>query len=231
MEGEGTLQVTLHYRGCNYFNNMDNAIDELHHYFVHWNRRKPVAEQVIPRISGEETEYGIRISMQRPDEERAWVWHYHMPGILQMNTSDTDQSVHWRVPVDDETHLIPTTTFVPTGSEPRRRSADEDPAEASRKIAEVAEEIRAGRLTIDDIELGGSYFPIGDEVTQVGQGLIADRQQERLGSSDAALILFRNLWRRELRALAEGRPLTRWTQPSEPLLATPRFEPIVGVAG
>ncbi|HZT07410.1 MAG TPA: Rieske 2Fe-2S domain-containing protein [Chloroflexota bacterium] len=227
LEGEGELQVTLHVRGCNYFNNMDNAIDELHHYFVHWNRRRPVGEQIIPRISGEETEYGVRITMTRPDLQRSWVWHYHMPGILQMNTSDTDQSIHWRVPIDDASHLIPTTTFTPKGAERHRREAgDEDPIAASQKIAEVAAEIRAGRMSIDDLDLRDNYFPIGDEVTQVGQGVIADRQQERLGSSDAALIVFRRLWQRELRALAEGRPLKQWTQPTEPLLATPRFETI-----
>lgn len=230
MESEGELQPTLHYRGCNYFNNMDNAIDELHHYFVHWNRRRPVAEQVIPRISGEETEYGIRISMRRPDEDRAWVWHYHMPGILQMNTSDTDQSVHWRVPVDDESHIIPTCTLTPPGGRRLRQEPGEaDPVEVSRKIAEVGQAIRAGRLTIEDIDLGGgSYFPIGDDVTQLGQGIIADRQHERLGSSDAALILFRNIWKRELRALADGRPLTEWKHPAGELLATPRFETIPG---
>jgi 5,5'-dehydrodivanillate O-demethylase len=188
-----------------------------------------VAEQVIPRISGEETEYGVRITLKRPDEERAWTWHYHMPGILQMNTSDTDQSMHWRVPVDDESHIIPTCTLTPPGGGRRRgEPGEEDPIEVSRKIAEVGRAIRAGRLTIDDIELGGSYFPIGDDVTQLGQGLIADRQHERLGSSDAALILFRNIWKRELRALAEGRPLKEWKHPAGELLATPRFETIPG---
>ena len=230
MEAEGELQVTLHYRDCNYFNNMDNAVDELHHYFVHWNRRVPVPEQVIPRISASETEYGLRIALQRPDQGREWVWHFHMPSTLQMNTSDTDQSVHWRVPVDDEHHLIPTATLTPPGGARRGAASEEhDPAEVSKQIAEVGQAIRAGKLTIEDIDLrGGSYFPVGDDVTQLGQGVIAERQQERLGSSDAAVILLRNLWRRELRALAEGRPLKEWRQPAEPLLATPRFETIPG---
>ena len=45
----------------------------------------------------------------------------------------------------------------------------------------------------------------------MGQGVIADRTQERLGRTDTAIILLRKLWTRELRALAEGRPLTAWT--------------------
>lgn len=59
-------------------------------------------------------------------------------------------------------------------------------------------------------------------MTQVGQGVIADRQHERLGRSDAALILMRTIWQRELRALAEGRPLKQWTHPAEELVTEVR---------
>jgi 5,5'-dehydrodivanillate O-demethylase len=47
-----------------------------------------------------------------------------------------------------------------------------------------------------------------------GQGIIADRTRERLGRSDAVVILFRKLWARELRALAEGHPLKQWQRPA-----------------
>jgi 5,5'-dehydrodivanillate O-demethylase len=49
--------------------------------------------------------------------------------------------------------------------------------------------------------------------------VFADRQHERLGRSDTALILYRKLWAREMRALAEGRPLKQWRRP-ERLFAT-----------
>ena len=78
-------------------------------------------------------------------------------------------------------------------------------------------------MTVEDVALEDAYFPIGDDVTQLGQGAIADREHERLGTSDAGVILLRNLWRRELRALAEGRPLTEWKELAEPQLATARF--------
>jgi len=54
-----------------------------------------------------------------------------------------------------------------------------------------------------------------DYVSQVGQGSIADRNQEHLGRSDLGIILFRKIWERELRALAEGRPLKKWLLPQE----------------
>jgi 5,5'-dehydrodivanillate O-demethylase len=54
-----------------------------------------------------------------------------------------------------------------------------------------------------------------DYVAQVGQGSRADRAREHLGRSDIGVILFRRIWERELRALAEGRPLRKWVLPQD----------------
>ena len=56
-----------------------------------------------------------------------------------------------------------------------------------------------------------------DYVAQVGQGAIVDRARERLGQSDAGIILLRKIFLRELNALRSGHPLKRWVQRSEPL--------------
>jgi 5,5'-dehydrodivanillate O-demethylase len=225
IEEAGELEVSIHARGCNYFNNMDNAVDELHHFFVHWNRRLPVRDQVIPRITSEETDYGLRITLTRPDEDRTWAWHFFMPGTLLLNMTGGYQSLHWRVPIDDESHLIPTTSLIPAGTARRRAEwrEEDDPVALSEQISDTGRAIRAGRMTLEEISLEDAYFPIGDDVTQLGQGAIADRDHERLGTSDTGVILLRNLWRRELRALAEGRPLTAWKELAEPQLATARF--------
>ena len=135
LEADGELEVTLHHRDCNYFNNMENAVDELHHFFVHWNRRAPVGEQVIPHIKAEETEYGLRITLTRPDEDRTWAWHFYMPGTLLLNMTGGYQSLHWRVPIDDEHHLIPTTSLIPPGVERRRPEQEDDPIAVSHEIS------------------------------------------------------------------------------------------------
>ncbi len=70
-----------------------------------------------------------------------------------------------------------------------------------------------GDLRIDDIEDRSAIELIQDIVSQWGQGTIRDRSKERLGRSDKGLILLRKIWERELRALAEGRPLKQWTIP------------------
>jgi len=49
-----------------------------------------------------------------------------------------------------------------------------------------------------------------DYVAQVGQGAIVDRSQERLGKSDAGVILLRNIFRRELDAIKNGQPGKDW---------------------
>ena len=65
------------------------------------------------------------------------------------------------------------------------------------------------------------FAPDGYLVTD-GQGVIVDRTAERLGRSDAAVILLRKIWARELQALAEGRPLKEWQRPE-------RLVPTVGL--
>jgi len=60
-------------------------------------------------------------------------------------------------------------------------------------------------------------FAIEDYVTQVGQGPPSERGRERLVDTDKKVILLRRLWLKEVGNLMEGRPLTDWKMPSEPL--------------
>ena len=57
-------------------------------------------------------------------------------------------------------------------------------------------------------------FWIEDYMVQVGQLPISDEREEHLGRGDVGVILIRKLWKRELQALADGRPLTNWVTPS-----------------
>ena len=66
---------------------------------------------------------------------------------------------------------------------------------------------------------------VQDHVYQVGQGAIPERGEDHLGSADVGVVLLREIWQRELRALAEGRPTKRWTR-TESVMAT-STEPIV----
>jgi len=72
---------------------------------------------------------------------------------------------------------------------------------------------------VHDIEERPDLVNIQDHVAQEGQGAIPNREAERLGRSDTAIILMRQIWRRELRALAEGKSLKQWSR-SGRLVAT-----------
>jgi 5,5'-dehydrodivanillate O-demethylase len=95
----------------------------------------------------------------------------------------------------------------------RREQAGELPAG---ELNDVAEEVLAGKRRIQNSPADFStykLFLVEDYATQVGQGAVADREHEHLGRIDAGMILVRKVWQRELRALAEGRPLTDWYEP------------------
>ena len=77
--------------------------------------------------------------------------------------------------------------------------------------AALGEEVLAGRLHVDEIEDLTLAVTTQDYVAQKGQGVIYDRASERLGRSDAGVILLRQLYAREMRALAEGQPLKQWS--------------------
>src|SRR6185295_10617628 len=85
-----------------------------------------------------------------------------------------------------------------------RRSSSKDDW-FSRKTQEAL----SGKLPFDRIK----HPRLQDTVMCAGQGTIADRSADRLGRSDAAVILLRKIWRRELRLLAEGKTLTPFTFP------------------
>jgi 5,5'-dehydrodivanillate O-demethylase len=82
------------------------------------------------------------------------------------------------------------------------------------QIVELSDRILRGELAIGDLDRKTpNLFNVQDLVSQWGQGTIRSRETEHLGRSDTGVILLRSLWQRELRALAEGRPLKQWTMP------------------
>jgi len=77
----------------------------------------------------------------------------------------------------------------------------------------MASELRLEDVDPDHPEL----FFIQDIVAIAGQGEIVDHSAEKLGQSDKAVIMLRQIWARELQALHDGRPLTGWWRPDNVL--------------
>ena len=86
------------------------------------------------------------------------------------------------------------------------------------RLNQLGDQILAGELTIENLgaELSTyEIFRVEDYVTQVGQGPLANRSAERLAQLDMGVVMRRKLWEREMKALAEGKPLTEWIIPTQ----------------
>jgi 5,5'-dehydrodivanillate O-demethylase len=231
LEEEGVIDVGSYVRYCNYFNTLENGIDQAHVPFTHAksNFTKFGLNWDIPKITAEETEYGIAMYGTRANGV-ARVNHYLMPNILYIKGSPESskegwrEAFAWRVPVDDVSHrsfnlaLVHVTGEAAERYRERRRQRQEILAQLP-DANEVAAQVLAGKLNVHDLEERPDIVNIQDHVSQEGQGAIPNRDVERLGRSDVAVILLRQIWQRELRALAEGRALKHWSRPQR-LVAT-----------
>jgi hypothetical protein len=75
---------------------------------------------------------------------------------------------------------------------------------------DLVHDVWAGRRRLIDIEHPDLAI-VQDIAVQAGQGRIADREHEHLGRSDTAIIVWRRMLARELRAIAEGRAGKKWS--------------------
>ena len=231
LEEEGVIDVGSYVRYCNYFNTLENGIDQAHVPFTHAksNFTKFGLNWDIPKITAEETEYGIAMYGTRSNGV-ARVNHYIMPNILYIKGSPESakkgwrEAFAWRVPVDDVSHRSFNIALVHVGGEAALRfhERQRQQREVISKLPsanEMAAAALAGKLSVHDIEERPDIVNIQDHVAQQGQGAIPNREAERLGRSDVAIILLRQIWQRELNALATGKPLKNWSRP-ERLIAT-----------
>ncbi len=217
------LDVVRWNRICNYFNNIDNSLDNAHVRFVHKRHRETARDQIVkgdPRITVEETDWGIKRNVSYPNGAEV-VAFFGMPNINYVNGQVVDSDIKradvilFKVPVDDENHIHFEVRAIPLKGDYARRWLEgrrqKRTMEASSR-AELVKAVLSGKLQLSDIDPNRTdYVIIEDEIAQTGQGKIADRRREHLGLSDAGVILLRKIWERELQALAEGQPLKQWT--------------------
>jgi hypothetical protein len=132
------------------------------------------------------------------------------------------EAIAWRVPVDDTSMTSFGLNFTHMPKEKRseylaRRKAKAEQLAKLPPYTEVAEAVLRGELRIEDIadrhEHPDRLFNIQDYVSQVGQGRIPNRNAWHFGREDVTVLMLQNIWRRELRNLAEGRPLKAWQRP------------------
>jgi 5,5'-dehydrodivanillate O-demethylase len=221
------LESSYYVRHCNYFQNIENEIDEVHVGFVHRDSRFTDSglNFDLPRITAEETPWGLAQLGTRANGV-VRVSHLLMPNILYSKGSPNDsgsgwrEQLAWRVPIDDERHRnynvslahLEGDAAVAYQERQRQRWAQ---LAGQPSANEVAAAIRRGELSMQSVLDRPDIVNIQDHVVLEGQGVIADRTNERLGRSDVAVILLRKLWTRELQRLAAGKPLKAWSRPAQ----------------
>jgi 5,5'-dehydrodivanillate O-demethylase len=224
---------------CNYFNRIDNACDIAHVAFTHHHsiQSRPDEEGHLqmPELAAEETDYGIRTRVKRPNEPITH-FHFHMPNINQAPPAGRVEielknavnvrahRVFWRVPIDDESCVSYVVAWMGiTGEAAKEFQEKRKELRGSLKISpnELGAEILSGKKRFADLDkaLSTYYtFWIEDYVVQVGQGATIDRSFDKLSKTDIGVLLLRKIWERELRALGEGRAVKRWKSAEAPLV-------------
>ena len=223
---EGLIETQTQLVPCNWLQCFENSMDEVHVAFVHRIGGSHSGIYDLPEIGAEETDWGmLRTGTRRgkSGQDEVRISLHYMPNctrVIVPPMAGLEGAGGWRelylafTPIDDETNrwfitnLVGVSgaakeTYLEKRDQYRRKQATMGPAE------ELAREVMAGRVRFAEIE-HPDRVRVQDIAVQAGQGPIADRSNERLGRSDAAIILWRKILERELRAMDQGRKLKRW---------------------
>jgi 5,5'-dehydrodivanillate O-demethylase len=234
---EGLIQVwNVEHVPCNYLQSFENSMDEVHVAFAHQPGGSHAKLAVdLPIITAEETDWGmLRFGTRKTGKVRQTL-HYapNLTRVIVPPLAGMDGIGGWTeiyfsfTPVDDENHLWLITSHVEaTGKlaeEYRAKRAEYDrKVAAAPPVMEVVKDIWRGKLRYADVNHPDLAI-VQDIAVQAGQGAIEDREHERLGRSDAGIIVWRKILARELRAITEGRPPKRWKTPPADVVPTLGF--------
>jgi 5,5'-dehydrodivanillate O-demethylase oxygenase subunit len=202
--------------------------DPSHGNFVHAASYQDLGREFPRSIRCEETEHGHTTFVELQDGQKRLL-HSFFPNVnyaKRFRKFDGQwvarETLGWQVPIDDDTYMQIGIWMdeVPEGAKERH-------AERLRKLREREEglptpderawQVLRGESRIENLGPDASaefdqqrLFNIQDQVVRIGMGRVPDLHLEHLGQADAAEITNRQIWQRELRALAEGRPLKKW---------------------
>jgi phenylpropionate dioxygenase-like ring-hydroxylating dioxygenase large terminal subunit len=219
----------VHHR-CNYLQANEGNIDPAHLSFLH-SFHKPLEDrsqearklqQVLiqntqPKIDVDRTRYGLRIYAKRGAEDGKQyvrITNFVFPN-LAFFAGDSGRrgpggySVHWHVPIDDETHWRYDFYYHSAGP----INKDELDAKHHAEVGEGYMPIRTpeNRYLQDPEEMEkfsfsgmGRNFPAHDLFAVQSPGAIHDRAREHLVSSDIAIVAARRMMLDAMKGLDKG---------------------------
>ena len=218
---------------CNWLQCQENAADPVHSVYLHGHYFRYVLEregllaeraadpethrafasirsgQGFDRVISKVDDYGLQKAMvYRKDlgaERDREAWHSYMifPNYTRPGGGAVRHELQIRVPVDDTTtmHILYDIYVAPEGVEA--------PVQAQVPCYEVPMVDPSGKPILD-------YVLAQDMVAWWSQGPIADRTQERLGSTDEAIRRFRRLLEEQMEIVESGGdPMNVFRDPAE----------------
>lgn len=208
-------------RNCNYYINVENALDLAHVPYTHRLSADPNVTEVgfspdvavVGDVTVERFDWGVRATAVTgagvPTTSTVM-----LPNAMHLVVGQRDghlEQVAWRVPVDDESHLSYQITTLHTDEEGRRRY-EEYRARKQDLIAKYpatelcAEQILRGEKKLLDFHDHPDLVNIEDHVAQMGMRFIADPGKENLAQSDKAVIQLRRLFVSRMADFEAGNP-------------------------
>jgi 5,5'-dehydrodivanillate O-demethylase len=219
-EGTPNLSLMAEIAPYNFFQRIENSHDFVHLPFVHkqaFPRVKPTLDTIIPRMVTKECAWGMESHRIDPNGFDLLAY-FGMPNINYISIgggagrewASGAELLFMRVPLDDHSHLQFMWQWTDGAHSELPQGDQLDLVNKARNDTSLA--VLNGDTTMDEVIAAGTpgLFDIEDDVAQLGQGVLWNREGEHLGASDVTVTLMRRLWTRDLRALSEGRRRTDW---------------------
>lgn len=211
-----------------YFQRIENATDDVQLLSAHGDLFNSLGITEIPELRVTETDYGV-VQEGIGRNGAVKTAHFHMPAMNFIRIPPGPGEIGWallmtwRMPVDDTSYRSYSIRRVRVNHEIKQlldtdvdfRALWSPLPKSLEQAVDYAQKIIAGAMSMDDVDRHDRRLlaAVQENVAILAQGAVVDRSVERLGRSDIGTVMVRRLWQRELRALAEGRPLKQWRHP------------------
>lgn len=208
---------------CNYFQALEGGIDSSHISFLHREVRENQSQvetisnrYTAPKFEVEKTSYGLLIGARRetddPDEAYWRVTHYVLPwyGLIPPVFNPNARITHAWIPIDDDNCMHWSFTWDPMAPFAHEALINAHHVDLIPGTLRPVQNKDNDYLIERELQASGrSYTGISnvstqDAAVQESAGPIVDRTLERLGASDTAIIVARQVLLKAARDLEQG---------------------------
>lgn len=215
------LDTGTYQRNCNYYINVENALDLAHVAYTHKLSSDPSITEVgfdpgvlrIRDVTVERMDVGIRATEVELESEPI-VSTVLVPNAMHLLAPQRDgwlEQVAWRVPIDDESHLSFQISALHTDEAGKQRYEEYQTRRAVLVAKHpatqlCAEQILRGEKSLMDFAEHPDLVNIEDHVAQMGMQFINDPGKENLAQSDKAVLQLRRMFMSRLSDYMAGTP-------------------------